>query len=427
MYRTHLIAVAKKQKKGKRVRVAGWVHKVVDLGKMCFLVLRDWSGTIQVTGKKGVVSDEVLNKMKVGKEWVLSIEGVVSENPRAPDGIEIIPEQIEILNEVTAKLPVDPTEKTPSDFDTLLTYRYLDLRRESTRNAFIMKSVIVNAYREVMLNMGFVEIHPPTIIGAASEGGAEVFPVQYFENKAFLAQSPQLYKQLVVIGGMEKVFSTMPVFRAEKHNTPAHLNETIMLDAEIAFVDEQKAMDVLEKAITFVIKRAKEKADELGIGLGIELSNIPRLTYDECIDTLNKKGRNKEWGSDISREEEKALAEEFGSAFFIYAFPTQLRAFYSMPYEKNPKICRAFDLILNGLEVSSGAQRIHKYDMLKEAITKKGLNPEDFSFYLDAFKFGSPPHAGFGIGLERLCMQILGIKNIREIMLYPRDRTRLCP
>jgi aspartyl-tRNA synthetase len=425
MYRTHSIDEAKKQK-GK-VRVAGWVHKVVDLGKMCFLVLRDWSGKIQVTGKKGVVSDEVLNKMKVGKEWVLSIEGTISENPRAPGGIEIIPEKIEILNEVRAKLPVDPTEKTPSDFDTLLTYRYLDLRKESTRNAFIMKSVIVNAYREAMLNMNFVEIHPPTIIGAASEGGAEVFPVQYFENKAFLAQSPQLYKQLAVIGGMERVFSTMPVFRAEKHNTPAHLNETIMLDAEIAFVDEQAAMDVLERAITFVVKKAEEKADELGIEIAIDLSFIPRITYDECIDALNKKGRDKEWGSDISREEERALGDEFGNAFFIYAFPTELRAFYSLPYEENPKICRAFDLILNGLEVSSGAQRIHKYDMLKEALIKKGLDPEDFSFYLDAFKFGAPPHAGFGIGLERLCMQILGIKNIREVMLYPRDRTRLCP
>ncbi len=403
-----------------KVLIAGWVHKVVDLGKMCFVVVRDWTGKVQVTAKKGQVSEEVLAVLKnVGKEWVISVSGEVATNPRAPGGLELLPESIEVLNRVSAKLPVDPTGLTPSDFDTRLRYRFLDLRREDVRKLFIAKSIVVNAFRQELLSQGFVEIHPPTIIGAASEGGAEVFPLQYFENKAYLAQSPQLYKQLAVIGGLERVFSTMPVFRAEKHNTSTHLNEVIMLDAELAFVNEQGAMDVLESAFRAMYEALKQK----GFTPAFSFEEIPRVTYDACLDVL----RDLEWGEDFSREEERRLAKEFGPAFFVYAFPTKARAFYSLPYEEKPELCRAFDLIINGLEVSSGAQRIHRYEELKAAIESRGLKPEDFHFYLEAFKFGAPPHAGFGIGLERMCMQLLGLENIREVALYPRDRTRLCP
>ncbi|MEW6529166.1 MAG: aspartate--tRNA(Asn) ligase [Candidatus Micrarchaeota archaeon] len=435
MFRTDYIKDAK-LKIGNEIEIAGWVHKFIDMGKLKFLTARDRTGEIQVTAKKGIISDEQLfAKITANREYVVRIHGVIKENKIAPEGVELIPSKYEVLNIVDEKLPVDPTDEIPADLDTRLEHRYLDLRRKKINAIFELKSIIVNTYRKKLLEMDFVEIHPPAIIATASEGGTDVYELKYFEHKAYLAQSPQLYKQIAVIGGLDRVFVTMPVFRAEKHNTATHLNEITMLDAEIGFADHHDAMDVFEIVFIELLKVARSKPELLqlcgansSIPQKIISQKIKRITYTEAVDMLKKNGEQIEWGCDFSREQEKKIYALIGEeAFFIYEYPTAIRAFYSMPKESDPKICNAFDFIYKGLEISSGAQRIHKVDVLEHALKSRGLDPQDFKFYVNAFKFGAPPHAGFGLGLERMLMKMCNLDNIRETSLFPRDRTRLCP
>ena len=278
--------------------------------------------------------------------------------------------------------------------------------------------------------MGFQEIHPTHIVAAASEGGTEVFPVQYFEQQAFLAQSPQLYKQLAVVGGIDKVMITSPVWRAEKHHTTTHLNEVIQMDVEMGFADDADGMDTLSEVTLSILKRVAECKEELDL-LKTEINvptEIKRYTYTEIIDKMNSEGEKIEWGEDFSKEQEKKiygfLEEEL---FIIHDWPTMSRAFYSMPREDNPKVCKAYDLLYKGLEISSGAQRTHTPELLEEQLKMRDLDPQNFKFYVDAFRVGAPPHAGWSIGLERITMQATGMPNIRECMMFPRDRTRVHP
>jgi aspartyl-tRNA synthetase len=268
-------------------------------------------------------------------------------------------------------------------------------------------------------------------VSAATEGGTELFPVEYFEKKAFLAQSPQLYKQLAVIGGMDKVFMVTPVFRAEKHNTTTHLNELISLDIEMGFADHNDAMDVLEDVvrniISEVLKSCPEELKLLESDLHIP-EKIKRHTYTEIVELLNRKGEKMAWGADFSKEQESKASGLLGEEiFFVTEWPTKSRAFYSMPNEQDPKICNAFDLMYGGLEIASGAQRIHIPKLLVGQLTSRGLDPKEFEFYVDAFKMGAPPHAGWAIGAERLAMKLCNRNNIRECALFPRDRTRITP
>jgi aspartyl-tRNA synthetase len=431
MHRTHYIREAKKAK-GEKVRIAGWVHDFRDLGKLKFVQLRDITGILQVTMKKGVVPDELLDAVKVNKEDVVSFEGELKENKIAPDGVELVPNGFELLNKVERKLPVDPTGHVPSELDTRLDFRYIDLRRGDTSLIFRTKAVCAYAFREKLKEMGFLEIHPSAITGAATEGGADVFPIQYFENKAFLVQSPQLYKQLAVIGGFDRVMMTVPVFRAEKHNTTSHLNEITQMDVEMGFGDHHDAMDVLEKTTVHIIKRVKEElGDEIAEVFKEEVkvpAKVARYTYTELVDKLGKNGFEMKHGWDFTRDAEKKLHELLGDElYFIYDWPTEVRAFYSMPDKENDEICHAFDLMYRGLEISSGAKRIHLPETLERQLKKRGLDPVDFEFYINAFRMGAPPHAGWSIGLERLVMKICNQENIRECMLFPRDRTRLMP
>lgn len=419
-----------KLKAGSEVEIAGWVHKVFNLGKLRFVIVRDRTGQVQITGKKGVVPEEVLAKMNSNKEYVVRVKGKVVENKMAPDGVEIIPSEYEVLNTVEEKLPVDPTEEVPSDLETRLEYRYLDLRRKKINAIFELKSVLINTFRNTLFGMHFTEIHPPSIIAAASEGGTDVFEIKYFENRAYLVQSPQLYKQLAVIGGLDKVFITMPVFRAEKHNTTSHLNEVLQMDIEMGFANHHDAMDVLEKVFLEMLKAAAARPDLLSAsGASVAVpEKIRRITYTELIEMLQKDGDKIKWGEDFSREQEKRMFDLIkGEALLIYEYPTAIRAFYSMPTEKDPKVCNAFDLMYRGLEIASGAQRIHKIDILEQQLRSRNLDPANFEFYTKAFRFGAPPHAGWSIGLERLAMKICGQDNIREAALFPRDRTRLTP
>lgn len=428
MFRTHYISEAKAEK-GK-VRIAGWAHDVRDLGKMRFVIMRDRTGLMQVIMKKGVVPDEMLST-PVNKEDVISFEGTVKESKMAPGGVELVPERMEVLNKVEVKLPVDPTDAVPSDFDTKIDYRYIDLRRKETNAVFSIKSVAAQAFREAVTGLGFEEIHPTSITGAATEGGTDVFELQYFERKAYLVQSPQLYKQLAVIGGFDRVYMTVPVFRAEKHNTPTHLNEIIQMDVEMGFADHNDAMDVLEKTVLHMLESIKERCADHLAALGTELKvpeSIPRHTYSELVDKLNSHDYKMEWGQDFTKEAEKKLDEILGEELhFIYDWPTMVRAFYSMPKKDKPEVCNAFDLIYRGVEISSGAQRVHVPDIIEQQLKARDLDPKDFKFYIDAFRVGAPPHAGWSIGLERFTMKVANRANIRDCMLFPRDRTRLHP
>lgn len=431
MLRTHYANEIKPEMEGKEVTVAGWVHEVRDLGKIKFILLRDRSGIVQITGKNETTGEEALKKMNLVKESVITVKGIIKKEKQARTGVEINPIEIKDLNPVTVKIPFEVTGKVPADIDVRLDYRYIDLRRLETQAIFKVRSEMLRAFRENMINSGFQEINPPCIVSAATEGGTDLFQVTYFENKVFLAQSPQLYKQLAVIGGMDKVFMATPIFRAEKHNTTTHLNEIISLDVEMGFADYNDAMNVLEDLMKHILSSVKNNCPESLSLLKSEL-NIPkkikRFTYTEIVDTLNKEGEKIPWGADFSKEQEKKMAELLGEEiFFVTEWPTKIRAFYSLPKEGEEKICYAYDLMYKGLEIASGAQRIHLLELLNKQLTLHGLNPANFSFYADAFKMGAPPHAGFAIGADRLTMQLCNRENIRECALFPRDRNRVHP
>jgi aspartyl-tRNA synthetase len=418
-----------KGKDNEKVIIAGYVHEIRALGKMTFISLRDWTGRIQVLAKKNEVGDEIFAKANLNKEDVIILEGTVKKNTVAPDGVEILLSNIDVLSRVENKLPVDPTGVVPTDIDVRLDYRYIDLRSPNVTTIFRAKSILVTAFREYALKNGFVEIHPTSLAGAATEGGTNIFEVQYFENKAYLVQSPQFYKQMAVVGGLEKVFMTTPVFRAEKHNTIHHLNEIIQMDCEVGFADDKMGIDYLKGAFKHVINSvyAYDKARELNPELN-EIKDIKTYTYTEMIDLLNENNMKIEWGEDFSREHESKMFEILKEeSYVISEYPTAVRAFYSMPKEDNPEISKSYDLMYKGLEVSSGAQRIHIASLLEDQLRKRNLDPINFKFYVDSFRYGAPPHAGWSLGLERLTMKSLNLKNIREAMMFPRDRTRLVP
>ncbi|MFH1221901.1 MAG: aspartate--tRNA(Asn) ligase [Candidatus Micrarchaeota archaeon] len=429
MYRTHCIADAKKEKG--TVTVAGWVHDSRDLGKLKFVQLRDKSGVLQVLIKKGIAPDELL-AAAFNKEDVFSFTGTLQANKIAPDGVELAAVGFQQLNKVELKLPVDPTGRVPSDLDVRLDHRYLDMRKKDISLIFNIKSTAATAFRSRLVgHHGFAEIHPSALTGAATEGGADVFQVEYFENKAFLVQSPQLYKQLAVIGGFDKVMITMPVFRAEKHNTTTHLNEITQMDIEMGFADHKDVMALLEDVTLHMLSEVQRvHGEELKATFG-ELTvpkKVPQYTYKQLVDKLNSEKFEMKFGDDFSKEAEKKLFELLGEElYFIYDWPTAVRAFYSMPSAEDENICHAFDLMYRGLEISSGAQRIHQPAVIEAQLKKRGLNPADFEFYIKAFRMGAPPHAGWSIGLERLVMKMCNQSNIREAMLFPRDRVRLHP
>jgi aspartyl-tRNA synthetase len=393
--------------------------------------VRDRSGIIQATAKSGREPDAVLAAMSVPKETVVKVTGKIVESRIADAGCEIIPSSFEILNEITAKVPFEVTGKVPADLDVRLDNRSVDMRTEKTAAIFKIRSVLGNAFREKALELGCTEIQTPCIVEAATEGGSDLFKVQYFEKDAYLVQSPQLYKQLAVIGGMDKVFMTVPVFRAEKHNTLTHLNEATQMDIEAGFITPEEAVDMLEAVVLHCLSRVKEKCKGELNTLVRELAvpeKIPRHTYTELVDRLNASGEKFEWGQDFSRETEGKLASMLGySTYFVTKWPTAIRAFYSMPSEEDPKICNAYDLNYESLEIASGAQRVHKPEILIRQLQTRGLNPSDFDFYVNAFRVGAPPHAGWSIGLDRFTMKVCGLHNIREAVLFPRDRVRVRP
>ncbi len=424
-----MINELKAEMDGKYIVLAGWVHEVRETAKITFLVLRDSTGLVQIIAKKGNVSDKVIKSLSLPKESVIMVKGKVKKNSEAKKGFEIIPEEITDLNPLSRQIPFEVTGKVPAEIDVRLNHRQIDLRRLESNAIFKIESTILQSFRNFLVSKDFREIRPPTLVAEATEGGAEVFAVEYFERDAFLAQSPQLYKQLALVGGFDKVFMIVPAFRAEKSNTTFHLTESTQMDIELAFADNEDVIKLLSEVVVHIIEQViKHNSEDLKtLGVELEVPKVKTITYTESIKALNTKGENLKMGDDLSRETEEKLQKIYGDAIIVKDYPRSIRAFYSMPKEDDPELTKSYDFIYKGLEISSGAQRIHDPEMLTESIKLKGLNPESFAFYIDAFREGAPPHAGWSIGLERLAMKITGVKNIRECALFPRDRKRLTP
>jgi len=414
-------------KKEEKVLIKGWVHDTRELGKIRFLVLRDVTGVIQVVGVKKEMSEELFNLMSQSRESVIEIEGKAKLAKQAPGGIEISPEKITLLAKAEHPLPIDVSDFSKTELPKRLDYRFLDLHRRRIQAIFRIQTTISHAFREYFYGRNYTEIQPPYVISAASEGGTELFEVKYFEKKAFLAQSPQLYKQMLACS-MEKTFTIGPAWRAEKHNTTRHINEIRMVDIEAAFNNQESIMKELEESVKSVVKKVLENCKiELDI-LGIKDLKIPKGVYLHYEDAIKKVGGKV--GEDFTPEQEKKLCEMYpGDIVFTHSWPTSIKPFYIMPKDEkeNAKESCGFDALYGGVEISSGGQRIHLPELLTKRIKAKGLNPKNFESYIDSFKFGAPPHAGWAIGLERITQIICGLDNVKEATMFPRDRDRLTP
>jgi nondiscriminating aspartyl-tRNA synthetase len=416
---------------GQEVTLFGWVQEVRDLGGIRFVILQDREGTIQVTVPKKRVSPEVLSKSEaLQKRYSIGVKGAVKKTNMTPRGIEVVPKEIKVFSTATEQLPIDITGKTPALIEARLDARALDLCQQTNIAAFKIQHHALAAIRDFLFEKGFLEVHTPRIIASATEGGAALFTVDYFGEKAFLAQSPQLYKEQLVMS-LEKVFEVGPFFRAEESHTRRHLSEFVSVDIEQAFVDAEGVMALLEQAIHRACKAVNEEcANELALlKHKVEVPTLPfkRLTYDEVLRDLQKKGVEVPWGEDIPTEAFRVLGKLYPHFYFITDWPTHSKAFYIKPREDKPELCEGFDLMWRWIELVSGGTRIADKALLVTRLKEQDLNPESFKYHLQAFDYGMPPHAGWAIGLERLTMILTGKKNIREVTLYPRDRARLTP
>ncbi|HYI15290.1 MAG TPA: aspartate--tRNA(Asn) ligase [Thermomicrobiales bacterium] len=419
---------------GQTVTLSGWLLNRRRLGGVMFLVMRDRSGTAQV-----VVDDAdlaaTLQELQV--ESVLSVTGEVVADERARGGAEMRAAKIEVLSAVVEPLPFEINKPVlkPS-LDIWLDRASLSLRHASKQAASRVMAQLVASYGNALTRRGFVEIFTPKIVGSATEGGANVFPVSYFDRPAFLAQSPQLYKQIMV-GVHERVFEVGPVFRAEPHATTRHLNEYISLDLEFGFIrDHRDVMALVEELLReMMIELAHERGDDVALFGGSipDIKTIPIVGFREAQEIiLRVYGEDCRHEPDLAPQHERWLGEwamqEHGSDFlFVEGYPTEKRPFYTMPSPDAPEVSNSFDLLFRGLELITGGQREHRYNKLVEVMERRGVDPEPFEGYLDAFRFGMPPEGGCAVGLERFVAQLLGVANVREVTAFPRDINRLAP
>ena len=428
MERTYVADV----KAGKDVLLKGWVHEIRGLAKMKFILLRDVTGVMQCVLK---LESKGFNQ-EINLESAVSVKGKtktakLTNEDLTVKNIEVEVSELELLSR-SEKLPIQVNEKgTKAELPTRLDYRYLDLRKPRIKAIFKIQSVIINSFREFFSGKEFIEIQPPGIIATSTEGGTDLFEVKYFDRKAYLAQSPQLYKQLAAIS-LERVFSTSAVWRAEKHDTSKHINEVRQMDIEVAFADDKQIMKHLEQVIEFIVKKVmsecKYELDLLKVNL--KVPKVKYMTYNEAISVLNKNGFKLKSGDDFEPEAERKLCSLFpDTLIFTYEWPSNMKPFYIWPKDKQSEkgVSGGFDAVYGGVEISSGGQRVHVPDILIQQLKKKGLNPEDFKWYVDAFRYGAPMHAGWSIGLERLTQAMLKLDNIREATMFPRDRRRLTP
>ena len=430
-HRTHYSKDIKPEMDSQDVTLLGWVQEIRDLGALRFIIFQDREGTIQLTIARKRASNEVVSKSEnLQKRYSIGVRGTVKKTDMTPRGVEVIPNEIRILSTAAPQLPIDITGKTPANLEVRLDARALDLCQEGNIATFKIQHTALEAIRDFLFERGFLEVHTPRIIASATEGGAALFSVDYFEHKAYLAQSPQLYKEELVMS-LEKVFEVGPFFRAEESHTRRHLSEFVSIDIEEAFAGAADVMQLLEQLIHHLCKTVVEKCPEELIMLKhtLDVPNLPfkRLSYSEILQDLKHEGLDLPWGEDIPTEVLRTLGKVHPYFYFITDWPTQCRSFYVKPQEANPKLSEGFDLMWSWLELVSGGTRVSSKELLMKRLEEKDLNPESFKWHLEAFDYGMPPHAGWAIGLERLTMLLTGKKNIREVTLYPRDRFRLTP
>lgn len=411
---------------GQQVELRGWVHRVRELGAISFVVLRDRSGMAQL------VYD---TKPEFALESVIAVRGEVRANAKAPGGYELAVAETQVLAPAAPDLPFQVNgDPDKVGLEAVLDHRVISLRNPKIRSIFLLQSAVLSAFGEYLRGQEFTEIKSSKLIGTGTEGGTGLFAVEYFENRVFLAQSPQFYKQAMVASGMERVFEIGAAYRAEKHDTPRHLNEYVSLDVETAFIQDEHDLMDLEVAllghIFAVVQRdCAHILEEYGARVPSpeDVAKTPRIPHDEAKEIVSEKLGRRVF--EINPEGERVLcdwaAEEHGvDAVFVNAFPRKKRPFYTYP---DGQKTQSFDLLFRGLEITTGGKRINEYAMLLDALPKFGLTEEGLADYAQIFRYGCPPHGGFAIGLERLTQKILGLSNVKEASLFPRDRKRVRP
>lgn len=414
-----------------KILLKGWVHETRDLKKVRFLILKDITGRIQITGIQNKTDKKTFELLdSLNRESVVQVIGTLKECKQAPCGKELIPESIEIIAEAKNPLPIDASDYSKTELPLRLDNRFLDLHSARTQSIFKIQSTIGIEFLKYFEEKDFTYCHTPSLIGTSSEGGTELFKAKYFEREVFLAQSPQLYKQMIACS-MENMVTITPVWRAEKHNTVRHLNECRQMDIEMAFTSAKDVLEEMGKAIQHIVKQIIEKnSKELKIlKLELKIPETKYLTFNEVAD-LMKKEKVSMPAHDLSGEAEKKLDELFPNTIcFVTDWPMQGKPFYIMPKDEkiDSELSEGFDAIYKGMEISSGGQRIHVPELLEKMIEKKGMDPKDFKSYIDSFRFGAPPHAGWSVGLERFTQVLLEMSNVREVCMFPRDRDRITP
>jgi nondiscriminating aspartyl-tRNA synthetase len=429
--RTHYSKSIDTTTNGSEVTIIGWISSIREHSNIKFLTVNDRFGSIQVILKKGEYPASLESEIsKIRDHTAIAIKGKVRTEPKAPNGIELIPNDFRILSLANKNSPIVIQSRKGVGIDTRLDLRAVDLRRPYLQSIFNIRYTVLNSCREFLRQEGFIEVNTPKIIATATEGGATLFPIFYYDREAFLTQSPQLYKEQLTMA-FENVFEIGPIFRAEPSRTNRHLSEATSIDVEKAYVDYNDVSEILERMILFLWNEIKDKNKSHLEYLKIQLPDLSfpfkRYTYSDLIEKLQRSGQSIEWGDDISQQKLSKLDDEDMKLFyFITDWPTSIKPFYVKPKPTGTE-CESFDLMYGDLELSSGSTRIHDKDELIERMKKQGLNIDAFDFHLKVFDYGMPPHAGFGLGLERLMMSMCGVDNIRDAVLFPRDIDRLSP
>jgi aspartyl-tRNA synthetase len=416
---------------GKGVIIVGWISSIREHSNIKFLTINDRFGNIQVILKKNEYPTSLSSEIpKIREHASIAIKGKVRSEPKAPNGIEIIPVDFKILSVANKKSPIVIQSRKGVGIDTRLDLRAIDLRRPYLQSIFSIRYTLLNSCREFLRKEGFIEVNTPKIISTATEGGATLFPIFYYDREAFLTQSPQLYKEQLTMA-FENVFEIGPIFRAEPSRTNRHLSEATSIDIEKAYADYNDIMEILERMIHFLWDEVKDKNKLHLKYLKIELPDLSfpfrRYRYSDLLEKLQNAGESIDWGDDISQQKLRNLDDnDMKNFYFIIDWPTSIKPFYVKPKSTGTE-CESFDLMYRNLELSSGSTRIHDKQELIERMKKQGLNTDAFDFHLKVFDYGMPPHAGFGLGLERLMMSMCSVDNIRDVVLFPRDIDRLSP
>ena len=426
--RSHYSVELSSLEEGTDVTVMGWVVTVRGHGNIAFATIRDKLGNIQIITKSGECDDDIREKLSTLKQHSsIGVIGKTRKNDKSPTGIEVVPSELRVFSEVEKIPPFEPYAKSVKNIDTRLEVRAIDLRRSVLQKIFLARSHTLRAIRDYLSGQDFVEINTPKMIATATEGGAALFPIFYYNKEAFLAQSPQLYKEQLTMS-FEKVFEIAPIFRAEPSRTNRHLSEAISIDFEEAYVDYNDVMDRIEEVvktcITTVQKFVKDNPDT-DFKVPDIPDKIPRYKYSELIEKMQSAGLKTQWGDDLYPKNLQKIG--LSGFYFIVDWPMGPKPFYVKVKKDDPKISESFDLMWGDLELSSGSTRIEKKSELEERMKNKGMKIDSFDYHLNVFDFGVPPHAGCGIGLERLMMALTGTENIRDTTFYPRDVDRLTP